>query len=256
MDYNIIFIHGWGMDSDIWRDIAKHFSDNTNFDSLTEKNWKRATASRTGSVKPEGRLNEDSYSKNRNRYNNCILLDLGFIGARKQILPPDNNQKSIYITHSLGTLWALKHHANNMAGLVAINGFSNFTDFADRKVLRLMQIGLKRDKNEQMHAFWKNCGFNTELDKSLNIDNLHTGLDWLANWNESKTLAQLKVPILSLCGDKDRILPYNKVKEQWSGFDLQTKAGGDHILPISHSKWCVEKIRGFISEFKVEKECH
>lgn len=215
METNFIFIHGWGMDTGVWDKITTH---------LPAKN---------------------SY-----------FINIGFTGEETYPTIP-TDKPAIYITHSLGTAYALKRHKKNMNALIAINGFSNFTNFVEERTLQTMQKRLARNPSAQMQSFWHNCGIDEQtqntLDPRLNKDKLQEGLEWLINWDTSKELNALPVPILPLGGDKDLILPLDKMKEAWSGFDLKIKKDGNHILPLSHPEWCIEKIKEFIGELKLER---
>ncbi len=183
--------------------------------------------------------------------NQTYLIDLGFINSDNVANLP--NGKHIFITHSLGTLWALKHHSQNMAGLVAINGFANFTNFAPERTLRAMQTQLQRNPQKQMQDFWEMINLKNDLDPRLNIDKLHEGLEWLINWDASAELNALNAPIMSLMGDKDQLLPLPKMEKEWRKADIKINKDGGHILPLSHPKWCVERIREFIIEYELEK---
>ncbi len=180
------------------------------------------------------------------------FIDLGFINSNNVANIP-NDDSNIFITHSLGTLWALKHHAPNMAGLIAINGFTNFTNFTPKRILQAMQKQLQRSPSQQMSDFWNSCGLDEPLNKNLNIDKLHEGLKWLIDWDMNAELNNLSVPALSLIGSKDPFLPLEKVEKQWAGADVKIAANGGHILPLSHPKWCAQAIREFIIEYKLEK---
>lgn len=170
-------------------------------------------------------------------------INLAFVGDEPEdTSEPD--QPAIYITHSLGTMWALKNHAQNMKALIAINGFSCFQNFTDKKTLRAMKLRLKSEPQEQMNDFWELCGL-PESDE-LNIDNLAKGLEWLSTWNAKEELKKLSCSVLSLAGGKDPILPVDVMKEEWTGFDFKIKEDGSHALPVTDTKWCAEKIQGFV----------
>ena len=180
------------------------------------------------------------------------FVNLGFINNGDNVSSIPFDSKSIFITHSLGTLWALKYHSHNMAGLISINGFVNFRNFVDKRNLLAMQKQLQRNPEQQMQDFWDMINFKNDLDQNLNIDKLHEGLEWLINWDMSAKLSDLNIPILSLMGDEDRLLPLPKMEKEWLMADIKIMKNGGHILPLSHSKWCVEKIREFIVEYKLE----
>lgn len=210
---DFIFVHGWGMNAQIWSQVAAGFPD------------------------------DDIYCP-----------ELGFVGG---IHAHDTCGKAVYVTHSLGTMWALKHHAPDMKALIVINGFTCFHPFTPERILRTMQKRLARNPAAQMHSFWDSCGLPEEmqnnLDGALNTDRLQGGLEWLIDWDMADALQALAVPILSLSGRDDLVLPHEKMQVQWAGFDLQTHGQGGHILPLSHPDWCVDKIKGFMREHVLEK---
>ena len=208
---DFIFVHGWGMDSGIWEEVAAGFPDA------------------------------------RKHY-----VDLGFIGNKSCESVPDF-KAPIYVTHSLGTAWALKHHGQDMQALIAINGFVCFQNFADERTLKTMQRRIQRSPEIQMEEFWRSCGFKNNLDQSLNKDRLHQGLEWLKDWDVSNILASLDIPVLSLSGGHDAILPLAQMKQEWVAHDIKIVEEGGHILPLSHASWCIEQIEGFVSE--LEREC-
>ncbi len=208
---NFIFIHGWGMDSNVWGEMSEYF--------------------------PKEQ---------------CHFVNLGFIGEEKITVP--NNKNNIFITHSLGTMWALKYHADNMAGLVAINGFTNFKHFTPERTLLTMQKHLQRNHLRQMHDFWKMCDIDIYNNaENLNIDRLHEGLKWLINWDMGKEFSDLNIPTLSLIGDKDPLLPTVKMEKEWQKADIKIAENGGHILPLSHPKWCIDKIKDFNRGFELER---
>ena len=180
------------------------------------------------------------------------FINLGFMyNMLTQPLMP--TKKSIYITHSLGALWALKNCAEDIEALVIINGFTNFTNFVDKRVLSAMQKRLKRDPKAQMQEFWQNIGLGKSLDHTLDIDKLHEGLDWLINWDISAELKSLNAPILSLAGEQDPLLPLAKIKQEWAGVDLKINESGGHLLPLTHPEWCAAQIKEFLVKNELEK---
>ncbi len=212
---DIVFVHGWGEDSRIWEGITKHF--------------------------PE---------------HNHHFVDLGFIGeegdSRCEIIIPEID-KALFVTHSLGTLWVLNHiPLEKISALAAINGFGRFTDFASKKSLETMDKSLHRNTLLQMEMFWKNCNFPQNMRQTykhkLNRRELSRGLSWLSSWDKCKELQDLKtggVSVLSLGGEEDLIIPPDIMRKHWQGFELDVvmKKRAGHALPLTHSQWCVEKIK-------------
>ena len=210
MPFNLIFIHGWGMDARIWDGMSIYFPKNRSY-----------------------------------------FVDFGFFSSKNAETPPKSD-KNIYITHSLGTLWALKKKLCDIDALIVINGFACFKDFADKRTLRAMQKNLCKNPSAQLDAFWKNCGFDNQLDENPDIDKLHEGLEWLIGWDEHENLKVLDVPILSLSGAQDRILPLEKMQKHWAGFEMKTQEDAGHMLPLSRSAWCVDQIKDFLREHSLE----
>ncbi len=172
-------------------------------------------------------------------------VDLGFVGASN--MPSyDSSGSAIYITHSLGTMWALQNHFPHIDALISMNGFGCFKSFSDARVLKTMKMRLQRDPQAQMKEFWTNCDLPSN--DHLNVPNLQEGLEWLDSWDLREELAALTCPVLSLAGDNDPILPIDAMKEAWAAFDLRVCEGGRHALPISHAQWCAEHVQEFIRE--------
>ncbi len=221
MGHNLTFIHGWGMDNRVWGKLLTHFP---------EEKIRFINLCFTNNIIPskvEGSLHSLSVGR---------------------------DDKAIYITHSLGTMWALKHHYHDMAGLITINGFTNFTDFIDKRILRSMQKHLKRNPNILMNEFWDNISLPSDLrSDNLNIDRLYEGLEWLINWDVEPELKALQVPILSLAGNKDPLLSNKMLEKQLLSTNININENGGHILPLTHPEWCANKIKEFISEFRLEK---
>ena len=172
-------------------------------------------------------------------------VDLGFVGGQQEFLN-DISEPSIYVTHSLGTMWALKHRHGDMKALIAINGFPCFKNFADERALRAMKLRLVREPEAQMKDFWEMCGLPFRGD--LNIEYLKEGLAWLSSWDMSAELKALQCPVLSLAGGADPLLPVEIMKKTWPDFDLHISENGGHALPLTDTKWCAERIEAFCHE--------
>lgn len=209
---DIRFIHGWGYAPSFWDRLTPFFAD------------KQTT-----------------------------LIDLGFLET--DIPPPatiKSSEKAIYITHSLGTLYALQHHTSDIAALIVINGFYNFAPFTDEKTLTLMARGLKRAPEAQMKAFWKTCGL-TPSYAALNTEKLAEGLENLRSLNTESALENLSVPILVLTAEDDPIAPFSAMQKHWQAYPLQLHLEGGHILPYTQSAWCAERIKEFLGEHKLDR---
>lgn len=194
----------------------------------------------------------DMWSGVSTAFSNHEKIDLGFVGRdfNKGTVTKD---KAVFITHSAGTLYALRHHADQMSALISINGFASFKTFADERTLRKMKAQLLRDPVSQRQDFWNNCGLTGQPKGAANIARLQEGLDWLQDWDETQMLSDLKIPVLSLAGAQDMIAPIDVMKDAWKNFELKIMEDGAHVLPVTHPKWCVEKIRDFVGDHGLEK---
>ncbi len=174
---------------------------------------------------------------------NCdaYRVNLGFINDASDVVGGDP-APAIYVTHSLGTMWALRHRSRDMAGLVAINGFADFRPFTNARVLRAMALRLNKAPKAQMRDFWQAA----ELPESdvLNIAKLSEGLEWLSTWDLRDRLRMLDCPVMALGGERDAILPINIMRREWDGFDPSLQEDGGHALPLTHPQWCADHILG------------
>lgn len=178
-------------------------------------------------------------------------INLGFTGPEKAAIETDN--ASVFITHSLGTMWALKNRFPRIKALIAINGFYCFRHFICRRTLETMRMRLKRNPIPQMDKFWESCGIGPGNPAGLDLQKLQEGLEWLISWNSAKELDALAVPVLSLAGQADPILAPDLMKKQWNGFPLRMVQDGGHALPQTHSAWCADHIREFLHGIGVER---
>ena len=171
-----------------------------------------------------------------------LCLDLGFTG-HPQILPPCPEEPAIYITHSLGTLWALQHCSAQMKGLISINGFPCFTRFTAIEMLKAMKAGLRKNIDLQMKQFYKRADMdNAGASSEFNIKMLDEGLTWLMTEDARPALQSLRCPIIALTGAQDKIMPLSAAQEAWQGMHLEICEDGGHNLPHTHTHWCAAHI--------------
>ncbi|MBI1300194.1 MAG: hypothetical protein GC137_00910 [Alphaproteobacteria bacterium] len=201
----IVFVHGWGMSPDIWRDV-------------------------------------------QNRFPDSVALDLGFIGDLKQA---EVDQDAVFVTHSVGTVYALKHFKSHIKGFIAINGFKSFKRFADEETLSAISNALGKDADLYMSQFWRRCGWKQRFEGTLNKERLQEGLTWLAEWEEN--IAD-NIPVLALAGTKDRVAPLVDMKKEWSDTPMRVAEGGGHVLPLTHAEWCIQHIEQFLDERNLERK--
>lgn len=175
-----------------------------------------------------------------------VFLDLGFVrnGPRAVGRFPEN---AVYVGHSFGVLWLLKHGPRAMRALVSIAGFDCFHAFADAGAIDAMKSGMERNPEAQLRAFWRTCGSGVFADReATDIATLKAGLDWLAGWDERERRRALDCPVLALASKDDTVVPYAASREMWAGADLRTTPTGGHGLPLTEPEWCAEQIEEFL----------
>lgn len=204
MKERLIFVHGWGCSPSIWDQTIENLPE---FD--------------------------------------CQTINLGFIGkntSRTSANIADTNlEPSIYITHSLGTMWALKFKKLSMKAFIAINGFSCFKSFTTPKTLKRMQLKLKRAPQIQMQEFYDTTKL--PVSEDLNIEDLNTGLEWLMNWDLTEELKDLTCSVKSIYGDIDPILDLAQMQSHWSDYNSHIVEKGGHNLPLTNAQDCATIIK-------------
>ncbi len=173
-------------------------------------------------------------------------IDLNFVDLNEPYCGAENTQPSVYVTHSLGTMWALKNNIHSMTALISINGFSCFKDHTSPRILKSMMLNLERKPRQQMRSFWDMCDL--PHSETLNVPKLKQGLEWLMNWDLKTELENLACPVMSLVGRKDPILNNEMMIRDWGKYELHVAEDGGHSLPISHAQWCADKIKTFVDE--------
>lgn len=174
------------------------------------------------------------------------LVDLGFVrdGPKGIGTWPDN---AVYVGHSFGLLWLLKHGPKNMRGLVSIAGFDCFHIHGDTVALADMKAGLERNPGAQMRSFWRACGLDKPIEPATpDPATLKAGLDWLGAWDARAERAALDCPILALGSADDAIVPGPMSEAVWQGQDLRMRETGGHGLPLTEPDWCAAEITRFL----------
>ncbi len=176
----------------------------------------------------------------------CHTINLGFT-SDVQDIEKSPLEKSIYITHSLGAMWALKNRRDHMQALIVINGFSCFKTFTSPRILKRMQQKLNNDPRAQMQDFWSATGLPPR--DHLNQGQLKHGLDWLESWDYANELDQLTCPVTAIFGNNDPILDTSLMQDHWRSYECYIIDNGGHNLPVTHHHKCAETIKEFINAF-------
>lgn len=200
-------------------------------------------------------------------------LDLGFYGAKQTDLPPDTagDGPLIAVGHSLGFLWILHHMstapwADRVQGLIAINGFSRFSQADDFPhgvqpcLLRRMKNGLFKDPVKVLRNFRELGGappgefLSEKAKKNLDAMALAYGLGWLLEWDGRLTLNQWKKPLLVIANQDDAIVTPAITEASFSPlFDARSTQvrwleGGGHMGLLTHPQAYAALVGQFYSE--------
>ena len=203
------FVHGWGFEPSLWDALAAHLP----------------------GLDPR-------------------LADRGYFGSAGASAP---DEPSIWITHSLGTMLALGAIAPTCRAMVAINGFDRFAGGEGfpgvaPRVLDRMAARLDKDPAGTVHDFRMRCGANAPVD-SVEREPLARDLDVLRKGDCRAASAVLEIPLLSLQGGTDPILPAPLIAQalhDCPGASHEVHPAAGHLLPLEQPEWCADRIAGFV----------
>ncbi len=175
--------------------------------------------------------------------------DLGYFGAA-DVLPP--KEPSIWITHSFGTMHTLSNMSAQCRALVAINGFDRFATGdgfpgVPTRVLDRMIAAFDADPARVVSDFLGKCGMGGEV-TSFDTTPLHRDLMALRDVDHRQQAAALRVPVLSLQGGADPILPPEMRAAVLPDAHHETLGEGSHLLPLEAPEYCAERIGAFLGE--------
>jgi pimeloyl-ACP methyl ester carboxylesterase len=203
----LVFIHGWGMNSRIWQ---------STIEALQSYECKTIDL---GFVK-----GGETHVLNRTRPTIVITHSLGTTWFLKN-----------YKTETLGEL--------NLKALVAVSGFTNFSSFTPEETLKKMKEGVLANSAAQMALFWRRAGCkNFASPENLNPEKLHEGLEWLANWDAAVEAKALKCPKFILASKADKIVPASAIEGQWLGEKIIWHHQAPHCLQLAEPEWVAENI--------------
>jgi len=237
---NIIWIHGWGCNSNIWGSLPQYF---TEYNHL--------------------------FPSFRNARNSE-----GFLSQIQKLLL---DKDSILIGWSMGGMLALEtalQNQQNIQKIIALNSTIRFTSDNHqygwhKKVLLRMKKNVAVDPETTLLQFIKTIYSNDETHSASAFINrifgsdilencdfcnagLLAGLDYLINKNLSKEIARLQIPVLWIHGQWDTICPlegFTKLRNQLSNskthyFEIIPSAG--HISFYHQPETAAKLIREFI----------
>ena len=170
----------------------------------------------------------------------AVAWDRGYFDTAKA---PEIDGPVLAIGHSLGALLLAAGAPRRSIGLVAINGFDRFTgdEAVPTRVIERMRKRFTEAPAEVLADFRSRCGA-PPAPPIFDMDMLADDLALLA---EADARGVFPAPILALHGADDPILNSQMRGLVFAGAVRETFPGAGHLLPITHSGWCADRIRAF-----------
>lgn len=169
-----------------------------------------------------------------------VVWDRGYFDAPAA---PDINGPVLAIGHSLGALLLAVGAPRRSIGLVAINGFDRFAgdEGVPPRIVERMRRRFTEAPAEVLADFRARCGAD-DAPALHNAEMLAADLELLA---EADARDVFSAPILALHGADDPILPSQMRGSVFAGAVRETFPEAGHLLPLTHSGWCADRIRAF-----------
>lgn len=206
-DRQMLFIHGWGMNSTIWQ---------TTIEKLQGVSCKTIDLGFVKGGKTHSIENKPTI---------VITHSLGTLYFLKAVLGKELSSE-------------------NIKALIVIAGFTDFTSFTPIEAIRKMQEGVGSNPATQMALFWRRAGCkNFAPSEALNPENLIEGLEWLATWNAAQEAKALQCPKLILASKSDKIVPASAIEEQWQSENIVWNETASHCLQLSEPDFCAGEIK-------------
>ncbi len=211
---HFLFVHGWGFDAGIWREIATHLQghevrcvDLGFFGAKSDdaKSW------------PEGGV--------------AVGHSLGVLWLLKALQ---------------------EGRAPPFRGLISVQGFDRFCPYVPPPVVASMRRELRRDPAATLNRFWLACDAKDPAADQASADRerLDEGLGWLMEWDASAARVSLVCPMLALAAKDDRIVPAPMSEAIWGSGKMHWSESGGHVLPLSRPEWCAKHVLDFVSELQ------
>lgn len=170
----------------------------------------------------------------------AVMWDRGYFDTATA---PEIDGPVLAIGHSLGALLLALGAPKLSIGLVAINGFDRFAgdEAVPTRVIERMRKRFAEAPAEVLADFRTRCGANG-APKSFDTAALAADLTLLA---EADARGVFPAPTLALHGADDPILNSQMRGLVFAGAVRETFPEAGHLLPLTHSGWCADRIRAF-----------
>ncbi|HEX2793325.1 MAG TPA: alpha/beta hydrolase [Croceicoccus sp.] len=210
MSPTLLFLHGWGFDSTVWRDVAARLD-----------GYPMAFAERG--------------------YFGGVGDESGTLGSDGPVLA---------VAHSYGTMRLLADPPGECIGLVAINGFDRFVAGPDVpgvpvRVVERMRARFAQDPARTLADFRAHCGIAAPAG-AIAGEELGADLRALRDDDRRAEAGRFAAPVLSLQGALDPILPpamRDAVFDGAARVERRAIADGGHLLPLTHPDACADAVR-------------
>lgn len=172
----------------------------------------------------------------------CATVDLGYSGhANLEVAP----LPGLVVAHSFGCLWVMTHPALRGVPLVAVNGFSRFSQSQDFphgvpvRVLDRMLARLAEDPAGVVGAFRERIGAPVPSGQ-LDVTRLMTDLRRLRD-EDARSAPDIQLNV-ALASEDDPLVPLAMAHDCFPA-RLQTCPRGGHLLPLTEPLCVAAAIR-------------
>ncbi|MAG23147.1 MAG: alpha/beta hydrolase [Rhodospirillaceae bacterium] len=214
MGAQLVLVHGWGFDGDVWNPLCELLGD------MATQVHDLGFFGRPAAALPEP-------------------------GA--PVVAVGHSLGFMWLLHRRPFTWdALV----SVCGMPRFTAAADYPHGVTPRLLERMAARMKREPRATVDDFRRRCGVGAARG-GLDESRLGEGLDWLRQWDLRGALAAETVPLLALGGEADEIVPWTLTEEIYGRRPqtaLHGAAGGDHGLPQTQAQWCAERLRAFLGD--------
>ena len=175
----------------------------------------------------------------------AVFVERGYGGAPAVTALPED--PFFLIGHSAGVLWALTRHLPRCRGIIALNGFSRFSqseDFAPgipKRVLARMRSRLASAAEETVTQFRQQFEPFLPCDTALDKQALETGLTDLLEADGREAARQWGRALTAIHGAQDELVSTAMHEASFPEATRHVMEGG-HLLPVTAPHACADLI--------------
>ena len=215
MRLRLIYVHGWGLNADLWTPLRQRLDVMDDF------------ALDLGFVSPE---------RSRIPYPAepyvAVGHSLGLLWLLSQVKTPP---------------W---HALISINGFSRFTKDDEYPDGWEPRIVNRMISALETKPEAVYMDFMKRAGSKGTKPENLNNQALKTGLEALVQWDGRQALRAFSGPVLALAGGKDAIVSDAMTQSSFGDRDVRVLPDGDHMIPVSATDWCAGEIKPFLEGLK------